>query len=176
MTDAETITVRPLAAGDRPRWSALLTAHGETYGCEMPADVVDTVWGWLMDPNTTIHGLAAVAETGQPVGIVHYQTMYRALVGRPSCYLSDLHVDSTWRGRGIGARLVKAVVAIAKRQGQGNVRWLVDDSNLIARRLYDRVATRTGFVLYEAEDPDSLGGILDSGTPELTRTAFSAGA
>ncbi len=168
MTDAQSITIRPLQGDDRPRWSRLLSAHGRTYDLTLSEARLDIVWSWLMDEAAPISGLAATTAAGDVVGIVHYQTMFRALAASMSCHLSDLHVAAEWRRMGIGRRLIDTVVETVAKSGCSNVRWLSHESNGGARRLYDRIACPTGFVLYEValspqEGPPEVVSSSDEG-------------
>jgi GNAT superfamily N-acetyltransferase len=56
--------------------------------------------------------------------------------------------DAAARGRGIAAALIAAVCEAARREGAGRVYWHTQESNATARRLYDRVAERSGFIVY----------------------------
>jgi ribosomal protein S18 acetylase RimI-like enzyme len=53
------------------------------------------------------------------------------------------------RGRGVGGALISAVKAHAAERGVSNVYWMTHETNATARRLYDRVARRTGFIEYD---------------------------
>ena len=65
--------------------------------------------------------------------------------------LEDLFVEATLHGRGIGRALIEAVYARAKVAGAPCVYWHVRETNATAVRLYDKVASRTGHVLYRKD-------------------------
>jgi hypothetical protein len=44
--------------------------------------------------------------------------------------------------------MIDHVLAFARGRGLPNVRWLTQESNETARRLYDTYAPRTEFILY----------------------------
>jgi ribosomal protein S18 acetylase RimI-like enzyme len=75
--------------------------------------------------------------------------------GGPSNYagaavLTSLWVDPTARGRGMGDRLVQAVVDWSKGMGFGQLLLLVAEGNAPAERLYERNGfTRTGEVIHQ---------------------------
>jgi GNAT superfamily N-acetyltransferase len=69
----------------------------------------------------------------------------------PQCYLQDLYVGEAARGSGIGRALIAAVVDAAREAGAARVYWNTHESNAVARRLYDVVAVRTGFIQYRIE-------------------------
>ena len=69
----------------------------------------------------------------------------------PTCYLQDLFAMPEMRGRGIGRALIAAVYVRAREAGAGRVYWHTHESNATAMRLYDRVATRPGYVVYRKD-------------------------
>ena len=62
----------------------------------------------------------------------------------PQCYLQDLCVSEGKRGRGVGRALIGA--SAAKEAGAARVFCNAHETNAVARRLYDAVAERTGFI------------------------------
>ena len=74
--------------------------------------------------------------------------MHRSLGGGMTCYLSDLYVDPETRGAGTGRALIDHVREVAKVQGLPGVRWLTQEFNYPARRLYDTYEPKTDFILY----------------------------
>ncbi|TYL23009.1 GNAT family N-acetyltransferase, partial [Streptococcus pyogenes] len=57
--------------------------------------------------------------------------------------------DPDIRGKGVGSALIDAVKQEAKAAGVTNVYWMTHEINATARKLYDRVARRTGFIEYD---------------------------
>jgi len=53
------------------------------------------------------------------------------------------------RSEGLGRVLIEAVQREAGKAGVTNVYWMTHETNATARRLYDRVARRTGFIEYD---------------------------
>jgi GNAT superfamily N-acetyltransferase len=66
-----------------------------------------------------------------------------------NCYLQDLFADPDVRGKGVGAALIDAVKQEAAKIGVANVYWMTHETNTTARKLYDYVARRTGFIEYD---------------------------
>lgn len=64
------------------------------------------------------------------------------------CYLQDLFVRDDARGLGVGRALIEHVYADAKRRGAPRVYWSTHETNHNAMQLYDRIADRSGFILY----------------------------
>jgi GNAT superfamily N-acetyltransferase len=66
----------------------------------------------------------------------------------PACYLQDLFTSTAARGRGVGRALIDAVYARAVAANAGRLYWQTHESNSTAMALYDKVAERSGFVVY----------------------------
>ena len=146
------ISVRAVAAEDRQRWEELF--HGYRTFYENPYDpaVAERVWSWLLDPAHQVVGLVAElsGDRGGIVGIAHWRRFERPSVGETGIYLDDLFADPAARGRGVGAALIAQLQQIARDEGATVVRWITADDNATAQRLYDRVATKTRWLTYDA--------------------------
>jgi GNAT superfamily N-acetyltransferase len=68
-----------------------------------------------------------------------------------SAHVGSLRVvtDPEVRGKGVGAALIEAVKQEAGKVGVKNVYWMTHETNTTARKLYDHVARRTGFIEYD---------------------------
>lgn len=142
------ITIRPLADADRPRWEQLFQAYAEFYNTTIPDGGFDRVWQWVFDPANDFWCDVAESDDGQVIGFTQYQLMHRSLGGGMVCYLSDLFVDPEIRGSGVGRAMIDHVLAFAKAKGLPGVRWLTQEFNYPARKLYDTYAPKTDFILY----------------------------
>jgi len=66
----------------------------------------------------------------------------------PNCYLSDLFTVEAARGKGVGRALILGVYEQAQRAGSPRVYWQTHETNHTAMLLYDKIAERSGFVVY----------------------------
>jgi GNAT superfamily N-acetyltransferase len=140
--------IRPLAAEDRRTWEPLWHGYLEFYRAALAPDVTERTWEALIDPTSPVHGLVA-EQDGQLVGLAHLILHPTTWATRPTCYLEDLYVAKPWRGRNIARRLIKAVYAFADESRAATVYWHTQEYNAAARSLYDTLAHRTSFVVYE---------------------------
>ena len=145
MTD---LIIRPVAPGDRAGWEPLFRGYGDFYKVPMTAETLETVWGWIHDPDHVVEALVA-ERGGALVGLAHYRAMPSPLRGATIGFLDDLFVDPAARGGRIGERLLARLNGIAAERGWSRIRWITGDDNYRARTLYDRVAVKTGWNLYE---------------------------
>jgi GNAT superfamily N-acetyltransferase len=104
-------------------------------------------WTRFFDAYEPVHALVAEDE-GQLVGLVHYLFHRTTISIAPICYLQDLFTKESIRGKGIGRNLINAVYDQAKLAGSPRVYWQTHESNSTAMKLYDKVAERSGFVVY----------------------------
>lgn len=147
------ITITPLHPVDSADWRRLWTAYQVFYQVALPEAVFAHTWQRLLDPAQAIYGAVARLDGGPPVGLVHWLRQATCWDVHDACYLQDLYVDEGVRAGGIGAALIAHVVADAAGFGAANVHWLTHESNARARRLYDHVAKRSGFVDYRVAIP-----------------------
>jgi len=66
----------------------------------------------------------------------------------PTCYLHDLFTVEAARGKGVGKALIEAVYERARAAGTQRVYWQTHETNTAAMFLYDKVAAKSGFVVY----------------------------
>ena len=88
---------------------------------------------------------------GQIVGFAHYVFHLSAWAEHQNCYLQDLFVSSSIRGKGVGRSLIEAVVERAREAKTGRVYWTTKEDNYKARILYDSMATLTDVVQYRID-------------------------
>ena len=146
---SRSIRVRALAPPDRLRWAELWDGYLEFYRVSIADEVTRSTWERLLDPAVDVHGLGAVQPDGRLVGFVHYLFHPVTWSIPHRCYLEDLFVDPDARRLGAGEALIEAVYVAADARNADQVYWVTEETNQTARRLYDRVATRTPFIKYQ---------------------------
>ena len=65
-----------------------------------------------------------------------------------NCYLADLFTNEAARGKGVGKQLIEAVYDRARLAGCSRVYWQTHETNAVAQVLYNKVAERSGFIVY----------------------------
>ena len=148
---AQSLTVRPVAETDFAEWLPLWTGYNRFYGrsgdTALPDAITRSTWGRFFDPGEPVHAL--VAESGgRLVGLVHYLFHRSTIMIEPTCYLQDLFTSEAARGQGVGEALIRAVYDAATAAGGSVVYWHTHETNATARKLYDRVAANSGFLVY----------------------------
>ncbi len=150
MTTASTWSVRALQARDREAWEVIWQQYLDFYGQVVPDEINDHVFARLVDPDDAVMlGLVAVDGDDTPVGLANVIVHPSTWTDRHVAYLEDLAAHEDLRGQGIGRALIEAIAERGQRDGWRDVFWITEQDNARARRLYDGVATLTGYVRYE---------------------------
>lgn len=142
------VTIVPVAQHHKPEWRRLFEGYAAFYKVPMNDTIAETTWRWLHDPKHEVEGLIAEGARG-PVGLAHYRRMPSPLRGIDIGFLDDLFVDPAARGERGGEALIARLAEIARERGWPRIRWITADDNYRARTLYDRVAKKTTWNLYE---------------------------
>jgi len=145
------ISIRPVVRQDFPQWLPLWDGYNKFYGrsgpTALPADITQMTWARFFDAYEPVHALVAESDK-RLVGLTHYLFHRSTITIGPSCYLQDLYTDESLRGKGIGRALIEAVYEQARVAGAGRVYWQTHETNTAAQKLYDKVAERSGFIVY----------------------------
>lgn len=142
------IIIRDSTANDEQRWRDLWTGYCEFYHVDMKADVTNTTWSRILDPDWQAYGCIVAELDDQVVGFANYILHPHTWSIDPRCYLNDLFVDPDVRGEGIGHALIEFLQRRGGEQGWARVYWLTQGDNARARRLYDRFSPPTDFIQY----------------------------
>jgi len=149
---SDPIRVRSVQPGDHGAWSSLWQAYNAFYGRTgpqaLPPEVSAMTWSRFFDAYEPVHALVA-ERGGQVLGLAHYLFHRSTTHLSAVCYLEDLFTAPAARGGGIGRALIEAVYDRARAAGVRGVYWQTHESNAVAMRLYDRLAARLGFIVYD---------------------------
>ena len=141
------LQIRPVSAADHAAWLPLWQGYQRFYNAEIAAEVSALTWQRFLDSAEPM--FAALAwQDGVAVGLVHWIFHRSCWTVSDYCYLQDLYVAETVRGGGVGRALIEQVYAAAQAYGANRVHWLTQEDNSQARQLYDRIASRSGFIQY----------------------------
>ena len=142
------VDVRPIEPVDHDVWASLFAAYREFYEIEQNSEAVERVWGWIQDADHETNALVAVVD-GSVVGFAHHRLYARPAEAGKGLFLDDLFTLPDLRGTGVGRALISRLTEIARENGCAKVRWVTAEDNVVAQRLYDRIAERTTWVTYD---------------------------
>ena len=141
------IVIKSVGANERADWQPLWKGYLDFYNTTLPRETYDATWARLQDPDEPMFVLGAYVD-GKLLGIVHYLYHRSCWTIGDYCYLQDLFVADGSRKLGLGGALIEAVYKVAREAGASRVYWLTHETNTTARKLYDDLADRPGFIQY----------------------------
>lgn len=154
MTDKPII--RDMGPDDFAQWKPLWDGYNVFYKRAPSDEITRTLWARIFDRSEPVHALVAErpgsqGAGGRLVGLTHYLFHRSTSMVPLNCYLQDLFTAESERGQGVGRALIEAVYARARAAGSTRVYWQTHETNLTAQALYDKVAERSGFIVYRKD-------------------------
>jgi GNAT superfamily N-acetyltransferase len=148
------LSIRPASRQDYDQWLPLWERYNAFYGrmgaTALSIDVTRITWARFFDAYEPVHAL--VAESGgQLLGLAHYLFHRSTISIEPTCYMQDLFTSEPARGKGVGRALIDGVYEQATLSGLSRVYWQTHETNLTAMQLYNKIAERSGFIVYRKQ-------------------------
>jgi len=148
--------IRDLERSDYAAWLPLWNGYNAFYGrsgpTALPIEVTETTWQRFFDAREPVYALVAELD-GSLIGLTHYLFHRSTTLIGPICYLQDLYTAPERRRTGVGRALIEAVYQRAQDSGSLRVYWQTHETNLVAQRLYEQLAERSGFIVYRKNLP-----------------------
>ncbi len=145
------VAIRRVAKEDFARWKPLWDGYNAFYGrsgqTALPLEVTQMTWSRFFDAYEPMHAVVA-EDSGNLLGLAHFLFHRSTTQIAPTCYLQDLFTLEEARGKGVGRALIDAVYERARAAGSPRVYWQTHETNIPAMRLYDKVAEKSGFLVY----------------------------
>jgi len=143
--------IRPVTREDYDQWLPLWDGYNAFYGRSGPTalsnEIIQMTWTRFFDSYEPVHCLVAERE-GKLIGLTHYIFHRSTIAIGPNCYLQDLFTTESTRGKGVARALITEVYERARIAGSPRVYWQTHETNATAMALYDKVAEKSGFVVY----------------------------
>jgi GNAT superfamily N-acetyltransferase len=145
------VLIRAVQQADLARWKPLWDGYNAFYGRKdataLPDATTQMTWSRFFDAYEPVHALVA-EQSGQLLGLAHFIFHRSTISIAPTCYLQDLFTLESARGKGVGRALIEQVYKLARQAGSSRVYWLTHETNKTAMKLYDKVAEKSGFIVY----------------------------
>ena len=148
-----TTRIRAIEAHDEAQWLDLFRQYIMFYKATVPDDIIALTWQRLLSQSDGMLALSAIDSTDSVIGLA--ALVFHRSTWSPTtyCYLEDLFVDPKCRGCGAARALLEAVYAEADRRGATRTYWVTDETNAMARRLYDSGGELMDVVQYRRPEP-----------------------
>ena len=140
--------VMKLAESHYEEWLSLYKLYAEFYKTSLSKSGTEKSWGWLMDTSHPCAGVVAL-ERNVLVGLAHFREMPSPLRGTNIGFLDDLFVLPDRRGGKVASLLINEVKKEGKERNWEIIRWITQDNNYRARKLYDKISQKTDWNTYE---------------------------
>ncbi len=145
------LLVRPVQKRDYEEWLPLWDGYNAFYGRTGPtalaADISWTTWLRFFDTKEPVFALVAESD-GMLLGLAHF-LYHRSTSSIASvCYLQDLFTKESARGKGVATALIHEVYRQAQAAKASRVYWHTHETNATAQQVYNKVAERSGFIVY----------------------------
>ena len=151
---SERTLIRTIQPDDFSNWKLLWDGYNAFYGREgktaLPEVITRTTWSSFFDHYEPMHAFVA-EQSGQLLGLAHFLFHRSTITLEPTCYLQDLFTSEEARGKGVGRALIEEVYRHAKSAGASRVYWQTHETNENAMKLYDKVAEKSGFLVYRKQ-------------------------
>ena len=142
------INIRAIQSKDFENWLVVYQHYADHYKIKLSDKGIEVTWSWLLAKEHPLKGI--VAEQGVTlIGLAHYRAMPSPLRGKNIGFLDDLIVLPKNRGSNAARMLLDELKIIAKSEEWGVIRWITRDNNYRARSLYDQLAQKTDWNMYE---------------------------
>ncbi|MEO5558262.1 MAG: GNAT family N-acetyltransferase [Dokdonella sp.] len=145
------LLIRSVREEDFSAWKMLWGGYNAFYGragaTALPLKITQTTWERFFDVYEPVHALVA-ESVGELLGLTHFLYHRSTIQLGPSCYLQDLFTVEAARGKGVARALINAVYEQAHMAGSKRVYWQTHETNTTAMQLYDKVAEKSGFIVY----------------------------
>ncbi len=145
------IVIRQIQKDDFAQWKPLWDGYNAFYGRKDDTALSDRItemtWSRFFDAYEPVRAVVA-EQAGKLLGLAHFLFHRSTIMIEPICYLQDLFTLESARGKGVGRSLIERVYQCAQDAGCSRIYWHTHETNETAMKLYDKVADKSGFVLY----------------------------
>lgn len=142
------INIIPLEKIEFEQWLPLWQGYLTFYQSQLSAEQTQLSWQRITNPlQADMFGFAIQIDE-QIVGFVHLISHMSMWTDQPYCYLQDLYVNEQFRNQGLARKLIEHSYQVCTGKFD-RVYWLTHESNTTAQLLYDRIASKTGFIQYK---------------------------
>jgi ribosomal protein S18 acetylase RimI-like enzyme len=129
------IGIKPMRVGQEDAVAVLIRQLPKDLGL----NIMPKITGESLRQAKGLAEVTVAEDAGLLLGVCLWTMTYSSWRGAPGIYISDLYVLPHARGRKIGEKLLRGVVAQSKKRGATFVKMEVDETNQAAAKFYGRL-------------------------------------
>jgi GNAT superfamily N-acetyltransferase len=148
------LIIRCIQQDDFNSWCLLYEKYLAFYQTMLSEQQLMNLWDWFFDDTTKVYCSVAILNDNI-IGLVHFREFFRPIKASVGIFMDDLFVDSSYRGQGIARQLIKTVDRFASEKNISIVRWITGQNNKDAMKVYDKLANKTSWIMYDMAVNDS---------------------
>jgi GNAT superfamily N-acetyltransferase len=136
------VIIAPATSADVPTLLELIRELARFERLEHVVEATaESLWQSLFGPQPAAGALLARCD-GEVAGYAIYYHTFSSFLGRAGIWLEDVYVRPPFRQRGLGRRLMEAVVRIGVERGCGRFEWTALNWNKPALEFYRGLGAR----------------------------------
>ncbi|MDQ0561063.1 GNAT superfamily N-acetyltransferase [Rhizobium mesoamericanum] len=140
-------SIRDALPADYSAWRMLWAGYLDFYQVQLEEETTTNTWDSAMNPLVP-RRIRVLEVDGGLAGFALIQFQTSSWQVRPVCYLEDLFISESHRGKGLGRAMLDDLLGTAKESGCSEFYWHARRDNAHARRLYDSYVREDGNVRY----------------------------
>ena len=140
--------IKPINQDDFSDWKVCYKQYLKFYKTDLSSEQLTTLWYWFFDPAQKIYCHVALHEN-KIIGLVHFREFLRPIKASTAIFMDDLYVGNNFRGLSVAQSLIKSVHDFALAKKIPLVRWVTDHDNHVAMRVYDKLADKMQWQIYD---------------------------
>ncbi|MGE3875926.1 MAG: N-acetyltransferase family protein [Parvibaculaceae bacterium] len=106
-------------------------------------------WARIADTVNPLQCIIATDDRGRQLGFTLFLTFPFTWARGDACYLQDIFVRAEARGRGVAQAMIEHLRQLGLEAGWFKIFWMTQPDNVMAQRVYDKVAKRMDYVRYD---------------------------
>ena len=143
------LSVQKPRAIDLAGWNEIMQAYFDFYQHAVTQEHLHHVFEQTQNPGSGLNSMV-VKEEDKIIGVINY-IVAPGTFDKLSCYVSDLYVYPQYRGNHLAEKLIAAVETNLALIGCNYMYWLTAPDNLPAQKLYNRIAHKASWMVYEKD-------------------------
>lgn len=146
------LSILPFTKDQKSIWRELWIAYNFDDPPLNSEKKIDILWNRIHSPDSKISALSLKTAEGKVAGFIHFIAHEYTHYTNEVWYINDLYVAEAYRRRGYARAMMEYVLERAQNERVGKVYWFTRRKNDGAQKLYDGLAGKTDWLVYESHE------------------------